>query len=87
MQKQIPACVSYHFTFDFTLLFSLGLHVDPQSMLGEGEIFGASMITTETGRPLAKFEEEEFTFDVFLTSLFSCPALCISSFPLAWFRS
>lgn len=79
-QKQIPAHVSYHF-------LSLGLHVDSQSMLGEGELFGASVINAETGRPLAKVDEGELTFGVFPSSLFSCPALCRSSFSLAWSRS
>lgn len=56
-------------------------------MLGEGELFGASVINAETGRPLAKVDEDELTFGVFPSSLFSCPALCLSSFSLAWSRS
>lgn len=46
-------------------------------MLGEGEIFGSSVINAEIGRPLAKFEDGEPNFGDFPPSLFSCPALCL----------
>lgn len=65
----------------------LGFHVDSQYMLGEGEIFGTSVINAETSRPLAKLEEGASTFSYFPPSPYSFSVLCFSSFSLPHSRS